>query len=499
MKKMFHKRVVPRIIDMTSKITPKFLSEYSSKIFSKNIAVTGLSIDSNKIEKGFLFIALAGSKTHGLNHLETAIRNGAVAVLSDRKVDSSIPSFDCPNPRELVGKIAAWLFDYPFKKLNSVGITGTNGKTTSTSFIKQIWDINKIDSALIGTLGVSIGSTFVKGDRTTPEADELQKIASQIQLKGIKNLVMEVSSHAIDQFRIKGCQYKLVCFTNLSQDHLDYHKTMENYFNTKAQLFTKDYADLAIINLDDEYGSRLLKQVNIPVQSISRSNIAADWCFEDIVQNSDGYSIKITSKFGNKISGQFRVLGDFNLDNLLIAVVASSLTGLTDNQISNSIEKITSVSGRLEIINSGQKFKVIVDYAHTPDAVTRVLNTVRAFTDGRVIAILGCGGDRDKGKRPMMGKALLEGSDIAVFTSDNPRSEQPTQILRDMTAGLELTNKGFIIEDRKQAIEFACKHALPSDCVVLLGKGHEVGQEINGVILPFDDRIEISNVIKQVK
>jgi len=491
--------VVLRIIDMTPKITPKILSEYDSKIFNKDIMVNGLSIDSNKIEKGFLFIALAGSKTHGLNHLETAIRNGAVAVLSDKKVDSSIPSFVCPNPRELVGEIAAWLFDYPFKKLTSVGITGTNGKTTSTSFIKQIWDINKIDSALIGTLGVSIGSTFVKGDRTTPEADELQNIASQIQLRGIKNLVMEVSSHAIDQFRIKGCQYKLVGFTNLSQDHLDYHKTMDNYFNTKSKLFTKDYADLAIINLDNEYGSRLLKKVTIPAQSISRSDITADWYYEDIVQNSDGYLIKITSKFGNKISGQFRVLGDFNLDNLLLAVVASSLTGLTDNQISGSIEKLTSVSGRLEKIDSGQKFRAIVDYAHTPDAVTRVLSTVRTFTDGRVIAILGCGGERDKSKRPMMGKALLEGSDIAVFTSDNPRSEQPSQILRDMTVGLELLNKGFIIEDRRQAIEFACKHALPNDCVVLLGKGHEAGQEINGVILPFDDRIEISNAIKQVK
>ena len=491
--------MAPRIIDMTPKITPKILSEYDSKIFNKDIMVNGLSIDSNKIEKGFLFIALAGSKTHGLNHLETAIRNGAVAVLSDKKVDSSIPSFACPNPRELVGGIAAWLFDYPFKKLTSVGITGTNGKTTSTSFIKQIWDINKIDSALIGTLGVSIGSTFVKGDRTTPEADELQNIASQIQLKGIKNLVMEVSSHAIDQFRIEGCQYKLVGFTNLSQDHLDYHKTMDNYFNTKSKLFTKDYADLAIINLDNEYGSRLLKKVTIPAQSISRSDITADWYYEDIVQNSDGYSINITSKFGNKISGQFRVLGDFNLDNLLLAVVASSLTGLTDNQISSSIEKLTSVSGRLEKIDCGQKFRAIVDYAHTPDAVTRVLSTVRTFTDGRVIAILGCGGERDKGKRPMMGKALLEGSDIAVFTSDNPRSEQPAQILRDMTVGLELLNKGFIIEDRRQAIEFACKHALPNDCVVLLGKGHEAGQEINGVILPFDDRIEISNAIKQVK
>ena len=491
--------MAPRIIDMTPKITPKILSEYDSKIFNKDIMVNGLSIDSNKIEKGFLFIALAGSKTHGLNHLETAIRNGAVAVLSDKKVDSSIPSFAFPNPRELVGGIAAWLFDYPFKKLTSVGITGTNGKTTSTSFIKQIWDINKIDSALIGTLGVSIGSTFVKGDRTTPEADELQNIASQIQSKGIKNLVMEVSSHAIDQFRIEGCQYKLVGFTNLSQDHLDYHKTMDNYFNTKSKLFTKDYADLAIINLDNEYGSRLLKKVTIPAQSISRSDVTADWYYEDIVQNSDGYSINITSKFGNKISGQFRVLGDFNLDNLLLAVVASSLTGLTDNQISGSIEKLTSVSGRLEKIDSGQKFRAIVDYAHTPDAVTRVLSTVRTFTDGRVIAILGCGGERDKGKRPMMGKALLEGSDIAVFTSDNPRSEQPAQILRDMTVGLELLNKGFIIEDRRQAIEFACKHAQPNDCVVLLGKGHEDGQEINGVILPFDDRIEITNAIKQVK
>lgn len=489
----------PRIINMTPKSLKKLLSEFDPKIFDKDIEISGLSINSNKIQQGFLFIALEGVKNHGLDFLESAIKNGAVAVLSDRKVDAPIPSFVCSNPRLLIGDIASWFYDFPFKNLTTIGITGTNGKTTTTSLVKQFWDINQIKSALIGTLGVTIDKQSFGGDRTTPEADELQKIASEIKSTGIDHLVMEVSSHSIDQSRIRGCKYKIVAFTNLTQDHLDYHKTMQNYFEAKAKLFTDEYAEIAIINQDNEYGSRLLSQVKIPLLSVSRSDKSADWHYQEIIQNSDGYSVKIVSKNGNSISGKFGLLGDFNLDNLLIAVVASSLSGLTDEKLSNSIAKLRPVSGRLEQIDLGQKFTALVDYAHTPDAVERVLKTIRTFTKGRIIALLGCGGERDKGKRPLMGSALLAGCDFAIFTSDNPRGEKPEQILKDMTTGLNILDKGVIIEDRKQAIKFACEQALPGDCVVVLGKGHEIGQEFNGVITPFDDRVELTNAIKQVK
>ena len=350
----------------------------------------------------------------------------------------------------------------------------------------------------MGTLGVLIGKDLLKGARTTPEADELQKIAFDLKNHEAKHLVMEVSSHAIDQFRIKGCKYKVVAFTNLSQDHLDYHKTMENYFEAKAKLFTKEYAEMAIINNDTEYGKRLLDKVEIPALSLSRTDKTADWFYESIIQNSEGYEVIIKSQAGNSISGEFKLKGDFNLDNLLLAIAASSLAGLPDSQLSKTINKLASVSGRLEQIDLGQKFTALVDYAHTPDAVDRVLTAARSFTTGKIIAVLGCGGERDAGKRPLMGAALLTGSDVSIFTSDNPRGEKVDQILAEMTVGLALADKGFIIKDRKEAIKFACDQAKLGDCVLVLGKGHEVGQEVNGIVIPFDDRVELANAIKQV-
>lgn len=496
--KKIPKRVAPRTISMTSNLKPKLLSEFDSKIFGQDVAIKGVAINASNVKEGYLFLALSGANTHGSNFLETAINNGAAAVLSDIKLNSVIPSFIHPNPRQIVGDIASWFYDFPFKGLTAVGITGTNGKTTSASLVKQIWEINEIDSALIGTLGVEIGKDIASGTRTTPEADELQKIAFSLQEKGIKHLVMEVSSHAIDQFRIKGCKYKVVAFTNLSQDHLDYHKTMENYFQAKAKLFTQDYAEIAVINIDNEYGKRLFSEVKIPAVSISRNDTTADWFYEKVNQNSDGYKVEIRSRVGNVISGNFYLKGDFNLDNLLLSVASTNLLGLSDSKLSNTIDKLKAVSGRLEQIDVGQKFTALVDYAHTPDAVSRVLKSVRSFTNGRIIGVLGCGGERDASKRPLMGSALLEGSDVAIFTSDNPRGEAVEKILSQMTNGLELSNKGFVIRDRKEAIKFACEQAVPGDCVVLLGKGHEVGQEVNGVVIPFDDRVELANAIKQV-
>jgi UDP-N-acetylmuramoyl-L-alanyl-D-glutamate--2,6-diaminopimelate ligase len=492
------KRVALRIISMTSNVTPKLLSEFDSKIFRQDIGIKGIAINANDVKDGFLFVALAGANTHGSNFLETAINNGAAAVLSDIELNSAIPSFMHPKPRQIVGDLASWFYGFPFNSLSAVGITGTNGKTTCASLIKQIWDINKIDSALIGTLGVEIGKDFVKGARTTPEADELQKIAFGAKEKGIRHLVMEVSSHAIDQFRIQGCKYKVVAFTNLSQDHLDYHKTMENYFEVKAKLFTQDYAEMAVINIDSKYGKRLFSEVKIPAVSISRNDKTADWFYEKVNLNSDGYLVDIRSKLGNVVSGNFNLKGDFNLENLLLSVASTSLIGLSDGKLLNTIDKLKAVSGRLEQIAVGQKFTALVDYAHTPDAVSRVLKSVRSFTKGRIIGVLGCGGERDAGKRPLMGSALLAGSDIAIFTSDNPRGEAVEKILSQMTNGLKLSNKGFVISDRKAAIKFACEQAVPGDCVVLLGKGHEVGQEVNGVVIPFDDRVELANAIKQV-
>jgi UDP-N-acetylmuramoyl-L-alanyl-D-glutamate--2,6-diaminopimelate ligase len=337
----------------------------------------------------------------------------------------------------------------------------------------------------------------IDGVRTTPEADELQALAALMVERGNTHLAMEVSSIAIDQGRVNGAKYKVVAFSNLTQDHLDYHKSMDEYFNAKAKLFTSEYAQTAVINIDDPYGQKLNKISRITNKTVSRNNVGADWYYNKIESHSHGYKIEISDKNGQIISGTFPLIGEHNLDNLLLAIASVSICGLTNDQISKSLSKLKSVPGRLEIISAGQLFAAVVDYAHTPDAVSRVLKSVRSFTSGRVIGVLGCGGDRDKSKRSPMGQALYSGSDLAIFTSDNPRSEKSEDILKEMTEGMNLAEKGFVLIDRKDAINFAVKMAKSGDCILLLGKGHESGQEINGVVTPFDDRIELLNSIRQ--
>ena len=376
-------------------------------------------------------------------------------------------------------------------------MTGTNGKTTTVNLVKQIWQLSGIQSALIGTLGVQIGSENLPTARTTPEADELQALAATTLEKGCTNLVMEVSSHAIDQSRVKGCKYKVVAFTNLTQDHLDYHKTMDSYFAAKATLFTAEYASAAVINIDDPYGAKLASESAIAVTTVSRRDSSADYYLKRSEVNKNGYFVEIISKKGEVITGDFGLLGDFNLENLLLAVAIAHLTGVSSIQISSVLSKLNSVPGRLEKIEAGQSFTALVDYAHSPDAVERVLKTARSFTDGKIIGVLGCGGDRDSSKRSLMGKALFNGCDQAIFTSDNPRSESADQILSQMIDGLVLGSKGFVVPDRKQAIDQAVKLAKEGDTVLVLGKGHESGQDFKGVITPFDDRIELAESIKR--
>jgi UDP-N-acetylmuramoyl-L-alanyl-D-glutamate--2,6-diaminopimelate ligase len=475
----------------------KALSSFDQKLFNTDVEITGVSINAAEVKSGDLFIALPGAKTHGMNFIDQAISNGAIAVLSDRKLDCSIPVFIDQSPRNLVGPISNWLYSKPFSNLVAVGVTGTNGKTTTTNLVKQFWDLNGINSGLIGTLGVEIGSEKIAGVRTTPEADELQALAAVMVERGSTHLAMEVSSIAIDQSRVSGAEYKVVAFSNLTQDHLDYHKSMEQYFNAKAKLFTSEYAQAAVINIDDSYGKRLYEISKITNKTVSRKDANADWHFSKIESLNDGYNVEISEKNGELISGNFNLIGEHNLDNLLLAIASVSICGLTNAQISNSLSKLKSVPGRLEIISGGQSFSAVVDYAHTPDAVSRVLKSARSFTSGRVIGVLGCGGDRDKSKRAPMGQALFAGSDLAIFTSDNPRNEKTEDILKEMTDGIDLAEKGFILGDRKDAIDFAVKMAKPGDCIMLMGKGHESGQEVNGVITPFDDRIELLNSIRQ--
>lgn len=465
----------------------------------KNILITGVSQSSENIEEGDIFIALPGDKTHGARFAADAIKNGARAVLTDSagaELITGIPVLITNNPRRSAGILSAWFHSEPMRDLYSVGITGTNGKTTVTTILHQIMSLAGRESGLIGTIETRIGSEVLISKRTTPESSELQSLAAVMRERHMRNLIMEVSSHAIALDRVRGSHFAVVGFTNLSQDHLDFHETMDKYFEAKAALFTFEYADLAVINIDDSYGRKLQEKTELPVITLSRTNTQANWHYGDISSEYYGAQIAIRGSGGILIEGKVNLHGGYNYDNLLMAVAIAVESGIDPIDIASSLPKLRGASGRLEAVALGQKFAAFVDYAHSPDAVARVLETARELSKGRVIGVLGCGGDRDRSKRSAMGRALDVGSDVAIFTSDNPRSESAEEILKEMTVGIESAS---VISDRAQAIRSAVNEAGDGDVVIILGKGHETGQDIAGVVHSFDDRIELAKAIEEKK
>ena len=466
------------------------------------VIITGLTLSSKSVQEGDLFIALPGEKVHGADFAADAIARGAVAVLTDSegasKVDG-VPVIISSNPRRAAGVISAWFYSEPMRDLYSVGVTGTNGKTTVTTLLHQIMSAAGRESGLIGTVETRIGSEILSSQRTTPESTDLQALSAIMRERHMRNLVMEVSSHAITLERIRGSHFAVVAFTNLSQDHLDFHKTMDDYFAAKAKLFTFEYADLAVINIDDAYGVKLAAQTQLPVMSVSRHDQKATWHFASITPDYVGAHVAIRGSGGILIEGKVHLYGGYNYDNLLMAVAIAVESGVDPLDIAAILPQLSGAAGRLEAVRLGQNFTALVDYAHSPDAVARVLETSHEITNGRVIAVLGCGGDRDSSKRPLMGRALHDGADVAIYTSDNPRSEKPEEILVQMTLGLDIQEPSAIIHDRSDAIKAAVNQAQDGDLVIILGKGHEKGQEINGVIHPFDDRIELARAIEDKK
>ena len=412
---------------------------------------------------------------------------------------TGVPVLVVENPRRAAGVISAWFYEEPMRDLYSVGVTGTNGKTTVTTLLHQIMQAAGRESGLIGTVESRIGSEVLLSKRTTPESAELQGLIATMRERHMRNLVMEVSSHAITLERIRGSHFAVVGFTNLSQDHLDFHKSMEEYFLAKAKLFTFEYADLAVINIDDVYGARLAAMTELPVMSLSRTNTKATWHFASITRDYVGAAIAIRGSGGILIEGKTILQGGFNYDNLLMAVAIATESGIDPIDIAAILPQLTGAVGRLEAVRLGQNFTALVDYAHSPDAVARVLETAHEITTGSVIAVLGCGGDRDASKRSLMGLALRDGADIAIYTSDNPRSEKPEDILVQMVLDIDVQAPNEVITDRKAAIRAAVNHAVAGDVVIVLGKGHEKGQEISGVIYPFDDRIELARAIEDKK
>ena len=463
------------------------------------ILISGTSHSDSDIFAGDLFIAIPGANRHGAEFAESAKQKGAVAVLTDpagAKLVKGLPVLIVESPRLMAGRVAALLYGEPMRDLHSIAITGTNGKTTVTTLLHQIFEGAHRDCGLIGTVETRIGTEAISSKRTTPEATELHALAAVMRERHMRHLVIEASSHALQLHRLAGAHFAIAGFTNLTQDHLDFHGDMESYFAAKAALFKYEMADAAFINIDDKYGARLADSTELPVVSLSRSNPKATWHYAEIDAHAKQVQLKIRGAGGILIETTTTLRGGYNFDNLLMAIAIAVESGIDPIDIAAIVPKISGATGRLEEVAVGQNFNAFVDYAHTPDAVSNVLKSVREFTSGRVIAVLGCGGDRDATKRPLMGKALLDNADVAVFTSDNPRSEDPSAILDSMVSGLKITKPSQVVIDRAAAIEYATSLASPGDTVIILGKGHELGQEINGQVLDFDDRLILAQKIE---
>jgi UDP-N-acetylmuramoyl-L-alanyl-D-glutamate--2,6-diaminopimelate ligase len=463
------------------------------------VSFTGLTHKDSEIQPGDIFLAFPGARVHGAEFISKAKEAGAVAVMTDSegaKISTELPTLVVSNPRDAGATLAASFYRAPVRDMQSIGITGTNGKTTVTTLLIQIFEKVGRESGLIGTVETRIGSEAIKSDRTTPEAADLQALAATMSERHMRHLVMEVSSHSLDLKRIVGSHFAIVGFTNLTQDHLDYHKDMESYFQAKSRLFTHEYADQGFINIDDAYGLRLFESSEIANISLSRLNSKATWHFTAITPTTSGYEFTVRGKDGVLIESRTPMHGAYNLDNLLLAVAIAYECGVDSLELATVLPLIAGAPGRLEAVSLGQNFTALVDYAHSPDAIINVLSAVREFTSGRVIAVLGCGGDRDATKRPLMGEALSQGSDIAVFTSDNPRSEEPALILEQMVGKINPSGDSRVIDDRAAAIAYAVSLAQPGDTVIILGKGHEVGQDVKGVVTPFDDRLQLAQAIE---
>lgn len=478
--------------------------DYKDLINFKNVEISGISYNSKTTKNGDIFVCLTGEFTDGHEYAKSAIENGAAALLVERKVDidKKIPQVVVCSTRHKIADIADRFYSSPSRGINLIGITGTNGKTTVTHLIQKIFEENSEKCALIGTLGykLSSGGEYRDAKHTTPQAPELQATLRMIKdVEKIDNVVMEVSSHALEQNRVGGCCFNGAVLTNLTQDHLDYHITMDNYFDAKALLFKGlEENDFAVINADDEYGERFSNVVPEGVRKYTYGvKKSADVMAKDINFSLNGAEFTLVTKEG-EYSVNLHMNGMFSVYNVLAALTASVAMGIDLNLALKALENVKGVAGRFEVVV--KKPLVIVDYAHTPDGLENVLNSAREITpkDAKLICLFGCGGDRDATKRPKMGAIAEKIADKIVITSDNPRSEDPQTIITDIIAGLKSTNpeKVTVEPDRGHAIALLKTIAGNKDVVLIAGKGHEDYQILKDKTIHFDDREEARKVFE---
>ena len=468
-------------------------------------AVTGVTHDSAAVLPGDLYAALPGTHTHGARFADRAVAAGAIGVLTDEAGQSIVdaagilraPLLVVGDPRAQLGDLASWIYGEPSKQLRVLGVTGTNGKTTTSYLLDAGLRAAGEKTGLVGTIETRIGEWVAPSARTTPEAPDLQALLAVMVERGVGSVSMEVSSHALALHRVDGTAFEVVAFSNLSQDHLDFHADLDDYFNAKARLFTPQFARVGVVNVDDEHGRRLLglagNPAEIPLITVSATTRDAQWWLSDVSVGPDSRTDFVVHGPDVVASVSIQLPGAFNIANALLAFVTLVVAGIDPQAAARGIADVLAVPGRMEAVSVSQPFTALVDYAHTPDAVVTLLTALRPTTTGRLIVVLGCGGDRDRAKRPLMGAAAARLADVAVLTSDNPRSEDPEEILAAMldgAMGVGPEQRGEVIVelDRKTAIQVAVSQARAGDVVVVAGKGHEQGQEVGGVVHPFDDR-----------
>ncbi len=460
----------------------------------KDLNVTAICYNSQKASEGSLFVCIKGFQADGHCFIEDAIRRGAKAVVVEDDVEVvGALKIRVPDSRKALAMISANYFGHPAKEMKIIGVTGTNGKTTVSSLLKQILEFCGKKVGLIGTNGNMIGDEELPSERTTPESYELHELFRRMKDRGVEYVVMEVSSHSLVLSRVYGIPFVCGIFTNLTQDHLDFHITMENYLEAKKMLFPM--CETAVINADDAAGKEILKTAACPMMSYAIDN-EADWRADNVRISARGILFDLWNQ-GKSHAVRLGIPGKFSVYNAIASALAALSLGLAQDDVFTALAVAQGVKGRAETVYTNTDYTVIIDYAHTPDGLDNIIRTVKEFAKGRVITLFGCGGDRDRTKRPIMGEIAGELSDYCIITSDNPRTEDPESIIREIEEGMKRTSCKYVaIENRREAISHALHMGREGDCIILAGKGHETYQIIGTEKRDFDERVIIKELLE---
>ena len=470
----------------------------ADKLFGKtwpekfdNVEITGIAYDSRNVVEGNVFVCIKGFETDGHRFAKMAEKNGAAVIVAEDPVDVNIPVWYVKNSRQAIADLACTFYEHPSEKFKLIGVTGTNGKTTITYLVRSILEEAGMSVGIIGTNQNIIGDKVLVTQSTTPttpNALELQQLFDEMARNQADCVVMEVSSHALELERIRGCHFDVGVFTNLTQDHLDFHKTMENYLKAKAKLF--DISDKGVVNFDDDGGKRIVAEKDCDILKVGLTSESDLWA-ENIRITARGDEFDLNYQ-GKQYAMKIGIPGKFSVYNAICAAGAALQLGIDMDTIQRGLAKAKGVLGRVEVVPTETDYTVLIDYAHTPDGLENIINAVKEFAEGDVITLFGCGGDRDNTKRAVMGEIAGRLSDFSIITSDNPRTEKPEAIVEQIVEGMQKTDgKYTVIVDRREAIGYALDHAKPGDVIILAGKGQETYQIIGKEKVDFDERVEV--------